>query len=120
MSTSNDFVKTHRVPEDTICLCSDAECAGLTAGFADLRDARKRFVRLPPHENVDSPFYQERNRRREAYLRHILPNHDPTRETSSEFIALHHFHPTIIKENARKIPKVTFAWPSGSIENDSQ
>ena len=107
MSSSNDFVKTHKLAEDTICLCSDAECAGLTAGFANLRDARQRFVKLPPRDeaNVDSPFYQERNRRREAYLRHILPNHDPTQDTPTEFIALHHFHPTIIKENARKIPK---------------
>jgi hypothetical protein len=34
-----------------------------------------------------------------------LPNHDLSQETLSEFIALHHFHPTIVKENTRKIPK---------------
>lgn len=105
MMSSNDFVKTHKVPEDTKCLCGDDECQELTAGFANLRDARQRFVKLPPSDeaHLDSPFYQERNRRRQAYLRHLnVPDH---KETISDYIALHHFHPLIIQEYTRKIPK---------------
>jgi hypothetical protein len=93
--SNEEFVKTHIAPEGVTCLCGNAECGGLSAAFAILGDARKRFVKLPRYlEKGSSP---DRNKQREAYLRYILPkNKQNEPPNGSNYIALFHFHPGIL------------------------
>jgi len=94
----SSFIKTHNVPNG-VCLCGNTDCSGLTAAFRVLRNARKRSVTLPPyHKHGD-------NRQRESYLRYLLPNHPVQEPTCTSYIALHHFHPSIIEQYHHKIPK---------------
>lgn len=98
----DSFVKTHIAPKGVACLCGSADCAGYSSGFKLLRDSRKRFVKLPPFlEKGSSP---TRNQQRECYLRYLLPNHPVEKEAPSNFIALHHFDPTIVSQCNDKIP----------------
>jgi hypothetical protein len=75
------------------CLCDDKDsyCKGLTVAFTLLGDPRKRFVRLPKYRKRSDD-----NKIREAYLRHLLPDHNITNETPTKYIAAHHFHPSIV------------------------
>lgn len=104
--TEEALVKTINAPEGTICLCNNAECSALTLAFRMMGDARKRFVVLPPYlEKGSSP---HRNKQRESFLRYLLPKHDVRKETSSNYIALHHFHAGILWDSiqvSNSIPK---------------
>jgi hypothetical protein len=75
------------------CLCDDKDsyCKGLTVAFTLLDDPRKGFVRLPKyHKRSDD------NKIRQAYLRHLLPDHKLTKDTPTKYIAAHHFNPSIV------------------------
>ena len=91
------------------CICQDpVACKGLTAGFALLEDPRSGFVRLPRYEpNPTSDHYVERNARRAAYLRYLLPCHPVEEDTESKHVAMHHFHPRVVTELTpqRRFPK---------------
>jgi hypothetical protein len=92
-------VKAHSLREDAVCLCGKKECAGLTAAFSVLGDARKRFVELPPRSSPDC------TKQREAYLRHVLPkNKKKQKEPSSNYLALFHFHPEIVRDAFTQAP----------------
>lgn len=95
MSRANSFVTTHHAPEGVTCLCGDIECSGLTNTFKVLKDTRKRFVKLP----------KEFSQRRESYLRYLLPEHPVEQQISSNYIAVHHFHPAVLNRQQHGIPK---------------
>jgi len=88
------FIKACDAPDGAVCLCGDSDCGVLTAAFAAMQDARKRFVELS-----SLPIH------RQAYLRHLLPNYSTDKDLCSQYIALHHFHPQILAQQSHKIPK---------------
>ena len=94
----SSFIKTHNVPSES-CLCGDAECGGLTAAFRVLRDARKRYIMIPPYQSNGD------NQLRESHLRHVLPQHSVEQDTPTNYIALHHFYPSTVEKFHHKIPK---------------
>ena len=89
--SADAFIKTCIAPDDTTCLCGDNECSGLTAAFSILKDARQRFIDISNMNDV---------RQKQAYLRHVRQ-----RNRGSSYLALHHFHPLILREHSHSIPK---------------
>lgn len=90
------------------CVCENSiACRGLTAAFSMLgADPRSHFVRLPNYkEKPTDPYFVERNKQREAYLRYLLPNHPVEQETLAKDVALHHFHPRVVARLVSKLQK---------------
>lgn len=77
------------------CLCGNHKCSKLTKAFSARSDVRKRLVKLPSCTE---------RQRRGSYLRHLLPNDESLSDTESHYIALHHFHPSLISQDGT-LPK---------------
>lgn len=68
-----------------------------------IRDPRRGYVELPPYHPPVSQYYEQQNRIRNAYLRHLCPYRvDFPDEELPRNIALHHFHPEIVLECAQQ------------------
>ena len=84
------------------CICRNSEtCKGLSAAFSILEDPRKRFVRIPHFRKATTA----NNCVRETYLRYILPSHPIHEETTSKYIAAHHFSPNVVCFSKGLIPR---------------
>lgn len=95
------------------CICGRGEeCKGVSSAFSLLNDPRRGFVQLPDLVmNPETPFEQEQNNIRAAYLRHLskesalvdlLKDQSDQVDTNTRFVALHHFHPTVVDTHSAK------------------
>jgi len=104
------------------------ECKGISAAFALLNDPRRGYVMVPNMiQNPTTQYMREMNGLREAYLRHLATENAildlckdinvgvtgggaggmdgsgaPLDDHMPKFIALHHFHPTVVETHAEK------------------
>jgi hypothetical protein len=96
---------------DKECICGRVkECNGVSSAFSLLKDARRGYVALPNLiTNPQTLREHEQNNLRAAYLRHLSKQNtqlDLNKEQSepvdatTRFVALHHFHPTVIEAHA--------------------
>lgn len=95
------------------CICRNKlECSGVSAVFKVLKDKRGCYVELPPTEmertlmmlnRGEVPSIQDSIRvakqLRAAYLRHLKVDEASLDENTSYYVALHHFHPTIVGDS---------------------
>lgn len=87
------------------CACGRGmACAGMTQAFRMLGDPRRHFVELPHYRHDPPSFkYKFRNNLRASYIRNLekcnsdldMSKFDNIRRR--RFVALHHFHPDIVK-----------------------
>lgn len=95
------------------CICGRGEeCQGVTSAFALLGDARRGYIQLPPLlVNPETTFEREQCNVRAAYLRHLskdnalvdlLKNQSDQFDNNMRFVALHHFHPTVVETHSSK------------------
>lgn len=95
------------------CICGRGEeCKGVSSAFALLGDARRGYIQLPPLlVNPQTTFEREQCNLRAAYLRHLskdnalvdlLKNQSDQFDQNMRFVALHHFHPTVVETHSAK------------------
>lgn len=64
-------------------------------------DARGGHVEVPQAAAPDFEFFHRMNELRKAYFQHLNPtNMDAPPTTSTEYVALHHFHPRVVRKLA--------------------
>jgi len=96
-----------------VCICGQSEeCKGISSAFALLNDRRRGFVRLPNLVvNPETKSDREQNGLRTAYLRHLtkgsalidlIQDEEDEAHSSAHYVALHHFHPTVVEAHATK------------------
>lgn len=87
------------------CACGKGlACVGMTQAFRLLGDPRCYYVELPRfRENPPAYKYTFRNNLRAAYIRHLqklnpnLNSADLDSTHERRYVALHHFHPAVVK-----------------------
>lgn len=98
------------------CICGQPnDCRRVSTAFALLQDPRRGYVLLPSYTAIPSNDEErDTNDQRAAYLRCFADNNKTTDYWKKRhFVALHHFHPTVVlkhlqtkKKNASPIPRI--------------
>ena len=106
------------------CLCNSPDCKGLVRRWIDLNDnIRCGYLRLPLHHVAKTSFARYKNHVRDLAYHHLISHGSFAPRTSSQvyqFVAYHHYHPSMLQGNNQGPPETVdgkFARDIGRMTN---